>query len=98
MKIISVADAKAKLSQYLDEAANFGPVVITRNGKTAGVLIAPSNDDDLERLLLAYSPKFQAMLVQGRAQAKAGKTVSFDNFWQAADRRSSKGKSGKVAN
>ena len=38
MKIISVADAKAKLSQYLNEAASTGPVVITRNGKTAGVL------------------------------------------------------------
>jgi prevent-host-death family protein len=87
MKIISVADAKAKLSQYLDEAASTGPVVITRNGKTAGVLIAPRNDDDLERLLLAHSPKFQAMLEQGRAQAKAGKTVPFDAFWQEAERR-----------
>ena len=90
MKIISVADAKAKLSQYLDEAASTGPVVITRNGKTAGVLIAPSNDDDLERLLLAHSPKFQAMLEQGRAQAKTGKTVTFDAFWQEAERRQAK--------
>ena len=90
MKIISVADAKAKLSQYLDEAASAGPVVITRNGKTAGVLIAPNNDDDLERLLLAYSPKFQAMLEQGRVQAKTGKTVPFDAFWQEAERRQAK--------
>ena len=90
MKIISVADAKAKLSQYLDEAASTGPVVITRSGKTAGVLIAPSNDDDLERLLLAHSPKFQAMLEQGRVQAKTGKTVLFDAFWQEAERRQAK--------
>ena len=76
MKIVSVADAKAKLSQYLDEAASTGPVVITRNGKTAGVLIAPRNDDDLERLLLMHSPKFQSMLEQGRVQAKAGNTDS----------------------
>ena len=87
MKIVSVADAKAKLSQYLDEAASTGPVVITRNGKTAGVLISPSNDDDLERLLLAHSPKFQAMLERGRAQGKAGETVPFDAFWQEAERR-----------
>lgn len=97
MKIISVADAKAKLSQYLDEAASTGPVVITRNGKTAGVLIAPNNDDDLERLLLAHSPKFQAMLEQGRAQAKAGKTVSFDAFWQEAERRQNKNPSSKTS-
>ena len=90
MKIVSVADAKAKLNQYLDDAAATGPVVITRNGKTAGVLIAPSNDDDLERLLLAHSPKFQAMLEQGRVQAKADETVPFDAFWEEVERRKSK--------
>lgn len=97
MKIVSVADAKAKLSQYLDEAASTGPVVITRNGKTAGVLISPSNDDDLERLLLGHSPKFKAMLEQGRLQAKAGKTVPFDEFWQEAERRQKKSPSIKTS-
>jgi hypothetical protein len=36
--------------------------------------------------LLAHSSKFQAMLERGRAQAKAGKTVPFDAFWQEAER------------
>jgi prevent-host-death family protein len=97
MKIVSVADAKAKLSQYLDEAASTGPVVITRNGKTAAVLIAPSNDDDLERLLLAHSPKFQAMLEQGRAQAEASETVPFDAFWRETERRQSENLSTKTS-
>jgi hypothetical protein len=40
--------------------------------------------------LFAHSPKVQAMLEQGRAQAKAGKTVPFDAFWQEAERRQAK--------
>ncbi len=30
------------------------------------------------------------MLEQGRAQAKTGKTVPFDAFWQEAERRQAK--------
>jgi hypothetical protein len=46
---------------------------------------------------LANSPKFQAMLEQGRAQAKAGKTVPFDAFWQEAERRQTKNVSSKTS-
>jgi hypothetical protein len=49
----------------------------------------PKEKSDSSRLL-AHSPKFQAMLEQGRAQAKAGKTVPFDAFWQEAERRQKK--------
>jgi hypothetical protein len=47
--------------------------------------------------LLAHPPKFQAMLVQGRAQAKVGKTVPFDAFWQEAERRQNKNVSIKTS-
>ena len=33
MKIVSLAEVKAKLSAYLQEAEKSGPVVVTRNGK-----------------------------------------------------------------
>jgi len=36
-----------------------GPIVITRNGKPAAVLIAPVDDEDLEDLILVRSPHFQ---------------------------------------
>ena len=35
MKIAALADVKAHLSAYVDECENEGPVIITRNGKTA---------------------------------------------------------------
>ena len=51
MRIAPLADVKARLSAYLDECGLEGPVVITRNGKAAAVLLVPYDDDDLERLI-----------------------------------------------
>ncbi len=87
MKVASLADVKARLSAYIDELPTKGPVVITRNGKAAAVLIAPQDDDDLERLLLARSPQLKAILDQSRQSLKAGKGLSRDEFWKTVRSR-----------
>jgi prevent-host-death family protein len=87
MKIAALADVKAHLSAYVDECENEGPVIITRNGKAAAVLLAPKDDDDLERLMLAHSRRFQALLSKSRRSIKAGKGVSHDEFWKIVARR-----------
>jgi prevent-host-death family protein len=79
---------KANLSAYLDECATEGPIVITRNGKTAAaVLLVPHDDDDLEQLLLGRSPRFQAMLDRSRRSIEEGKGLSEADFWKAARKR-----------
>ena len=87
MKIAALADVKAHLSAYLDECENKGPVIITRNGKAAAVLLAPKDNDDLERLILAHSREFQSLLSRSRRSIKAGKGVSHDEFWKTVARR-----------
>lgn len=84
MRIASLADVKAKLSAYVDECQTEGPIVITRNGKPVAVLLAPLDNDDLERLLLARNPRFQALMAQAEESIKAGKTLSSDEFWRQA--------------
>ena len=73
MKVTSLADVKARLSAYIEELATNGPVVITRNGRTAAILLAPDDDDDLERLLLARSPQMRAMSIKAAAKKKIAK-------------------------
>ena len=87
MKIVPLAEMKAKLSAYLDECTTEGPIVITRNGKTAAVLLVPRDDDDLERLLLGRSPRFQAMLDRSRRSIEEGQGLSEEAFWKAARKR-----------
>ena len=62
-------------------------VVITRNGKAAAVLLVPYDDDDLERLMLARSPRFQALLERSRKSIQEGKGLSEQAFWEAVRKR-----------
>src|SRR5881409_2082299 len=81
MKIASVADVKARLSAYLRQSQE-GPVIITRNGKAAAVLLAVTDDDELERLILAHSPKFQALLDKSRRQIEETGGIPHEQFWR----------------
>ena len=83
MKIASIADVKARLSAYLQEAEATGPVIITRNGKAVAVLVAPEDDDDLEGLVLSRSSRFKSILDRSRASIKAGKGMTDRSFWEA---------------
>ena len=87
MRIAPLADVKARLSAYVDECGVEGPIVITRNGKAVAVLLVPNDDDDLERLLLGRSPRFQAMLNRSRQSLKGGEGLSEQDFWKAVRKR-----------
>ena len=84
MKFASVAEVKAHFSAYV-KAAEQGPVVITRNGKPVAVLIPAGDEDDLERLSLAHSPKLQAILEAARERFRAGEGIPHETFWQEVE-------------
>jgi prevent-host-death family protein len=89
MKIASVADVKARLSAYLRESQE-GPVIVTRNGKAVAVLLAVTDEDELERLVLAHSPKFQALLDKSRRQIEETGGIPHDVFWREVEAESGK--------
>lgn len=95
MKIASIADVKAHLSTYLKESQE-GPVIVTRNGKPVAVLLAVTDEDELERLVLAHSPKFQAIVERSRRQIEETGGIPHDEFWRQvkaeSDENISKGK------
>ena len=81
MKIASVADVKAKFSGYI-KASETGPIVVTKNGKPVALLLAVHDEDEIERMVLAYSPKFQSMLRTAEKQIRAGKGIRHEDFWR----------------
>jgi prevent-host-death family protein len=85
MRVVSLAEVKTRLSAYVEQARTEGPIVITRNGKAVAVLLTPIDDDDLESIILARSPRFQALLAKSRESIRAGKGLSEDEFWQAVE-------------
>ena len=81
MRIAPVVEVKAKFSAYLEESKS-GPIIVTKNGKAVAVLLAVDDEEELERLILAYSPKFQAIMRRGKAQIEAGESLSHEEFWE----------------
>lgn len=61
MKIAPVAEVKARFSAYLERCQD-GPVIVTKNGRPVAVLISILEDDELERLVLAHTPRFRRLL------------------------------------
>src|SRR3954447_19865907 len=80
VKIASVAEVKSQFSSFL-KASEVGPVVVTRNGRPVAVIVGVQDEDEIERLLMAYSPQLRAILDQSRRQIAAGGGLSHEEFW-----------------
>lgn len=81
MKIASVAEVKARFSAFLKESEH-GAVIVTRNGRPVAALVTVRDDDELERLVLAHSPRLQAILDDARRQIHEGSGIGHEEFWQ----------------
>ncbi|HEX8204414.1 MAG TPA: type II toxin-antitoxin system Phd/YefM family antitoxin [Isosphaeraceae bacterium] len=80
MKIASVAEIKARFSAFL-KASEAGPVVVTRNGRAVAVLVGIQDEEEIERLLMAYSPRLRAILEESRRQIRGGQGIGHEEFW-----------------
>ena len=87
MKIASLDEVGRDLGTYVKESESRGPVVITRDGKPVAVIVTPTDDDDLERLLLARSPRFRDLLDRSRKSIQDGRGLPSKEFWKAVDAR-----------
>ena len=61
MKVASLAEVRAHFDAYVRASAK-EPILVTRNGKPVAVVLAVADEGELERLLMAHSPKLQAIL------------------------------------
>jgi len=84
MNIAPLADVKARFSAYVKKAQE-GPVVVTRNGRPVAVLLSIRDDDELERILLAHSPKFQAILDDAERRILETGGIEHDEFWKLVE-------------
>jgi prevent-host-death family protein len=84
MKIASVADVKAHFSVYLNESEK-GPVIVTRNGRAVAVLIGTQDEEEIERLVLAHSPRLRAILEAADQRIADGQGIEHEDFWRELD-------------
>ena len=63
--------------------------MVTRHGKPVAVLLSIDDEEELERLVLAYTPKFQGILEAARAQIRETGGIGHEEFWQEMERETS---------
>ncbi len=100
MKTASVAEMRARFSAYL-KASEQEPVAVTRRGKPVAILLAVSDEEELESLAMAYSPRLQAILEAARQRIQAGEGIPHEEFWAGVENdtkaRARSRKQGKTA-
>lgn len=84
MKTASIAALKAQLNAFLKESQE-GPVIVMRNGKPIAALVAIADDGEAERLVIAHSPKFRAILEKSRRRIAESGSIPHDRFWQEVE-------------
>lgn len=84
MNIAPLADVKARFSAYVKKTKE-GPVVVTKNGKPVVLLLSIADDDDLERILLANSKRFQAMLDAAEQRIKETGGINHEDLWATVE-------------
>jgi prevent-host-death family protein len=81
VKIAPVADVKAHFSGYLEAAAE-GPVIITKNGRPVAALVSVADEGELERLVLAYTPRFRRLLEEAERSIQRTGGIEHDELWK----------------
>jgi prevent-host-death family protein len=81
MKIDSLREVKNNFSEVIEALPKTGPVVVTRNGKSAALLIPIDESTDLETLVLSTSPRFWQLF----DKAARGKRTLFESLPDADD-------------
>jgi len=78
VKEVPLSEVKDDLSRFLREAEQ-RPVVITRHGKPAGVLIGFESEEDWFDHRIENDPRFMARVEKARASLRAGRGVPLED-------------------
>lgn len=81
MKIAPLAEVKAQFSRYVEESKH-GPIIVTKNGRPVAVIVGAPNEEDLERLVLAHTPRFRRLLEAAEARIRSTGGMKHDDFWE----------------
>jgi len=86
MKIAPAAEVKESFIRYLKQCAE-SPVIVTQNGRPVAALVAVTDEDELERLILAHTPKFRRLLAAAERRIARTGGIKHDDFWAEVEKK-----------
>jgi prevent-host-death family protein len=78
MKQVTLTEIKDDLPKYL-RLAKTEEIVITKNGKPAGLLVGFASEDDWFEYTLVNDPRFLQRISRSRENLRAGKGVKIED-------------------
>jgi len=78
LKRVPLSEVKDDLSRYLRRAAE-APIIVTRQGRPAGVLIGFASEDDWFDYQLENDPRFVRRVQRARDDLRRGRGVPIDD-------------------
>ena len=85
--IVPIGEFKSSLSKWLKNIQNTGhPLVITQNGRPAGVLLSPSNYDEL-----VYKGRFLESVNRGLSDAESDNVYTTKELKKELEKRRQRG-------
>jgi prevent-host-death family protein len=79
VKFANVRELKTKTSELLRTVEQGNTVLVTTHGRPTAMLV-PVTEDNIEELLLTYSPKLRKKLEEGLKDIRAGRTMPVSEY------------------
>lgn len=79
VKFTNVRELKTKTSEMLRTVERGNTVLVTTHGRPTAMLV-PVTEDDIEDVLLAYSPKLRKKIEEGLKDIRAGRTMPLSSY------------------
>ena len=77
MKKVPLSEIKDQLSKYL-KLANREDIIITKHGRTAGILIGLASEDDWFDYRLEHDARFLRRIAEARESLRAGRGIRLE--------------------
>ena len=79
MKFTNVRELKSKTSEMLRTVERGNTVLVTTHGRPTAMLV-PVTEDDIEDVLLAYSPHLRKKIEEGLKDIRAGRSTLLSDY------------------
>ncbi|RLC12423.1 MAG: hypothetical protein DRI57_17735 [Deltaproteobacteria bacterium] len=84
MNTVAVSDVGENFKAHIKKSKK-QPVIIVEGGEPVAVLLSVSEKDDIERVLLACNPGFQALMNDADRRIKKTGGIKHDDFWKSVE-------------
>lgn len=82
MNTATISNMRENFDSYLRESRG-SPVFVVEDGQPVAVLLPVSEKDDMERISLAYNPRFRELIDDSDKRIEKTGGIGHNDFWES---------------